>query len=57
MSGAAPLWEPDPAWAPGTDETWRGDQHPEADDPGWPEPESPSEYGLYRRDAEEEDGA
>ena len=58
MSGAAPLWEPEPDFALGPDETWRGDRHPEADEPGWPEPEDPSEYWLYRKLREDEgDGA
>lgn len=62
MSGASPLWQdPDPEpWETegdvaflATEEGWRGTLHPEADEPGWPEPEGPGEYGLYRRDAEE----
>ncbi len=35
---------------------WRGDAHLECNEPGWPEPEPPSEYHLLR-DELEDDGA
>lgn len=50
MSGAAPAWEP-----PEDDTAWRGDLHPECDEPGWREPEPPSEYHLLRDDLEDEE--
>ena len=48
MSGAVPAWEP-----PEDDDAWRGDLHPECAEPGWPEPDPPSEYHLLK-DLEDE---
>ncbi|HLY35345.1 MAG TPA: hypothetical protein VKU35_01370 [Candidatus Limnocylindria bacterium] len=56
MSGAAPLWESegDVPFLPCA-EDWRGDRHPESDEPGWPEDDAGPEYRFHKRDLDEED--
>ena len=56
MSGAPAAWEPPEAWeAPEDDVIWRGALHPESDEPGWPEPEPPSEYHLLKDELEDDE--
>lgn len=58
MSGSPAAWEDppelefDPGFEVECSEAWRGDLHPECDEPGWPEPPPESEYGLLKREAE-----
>lgn len=64
MSGFAPLWDSEgdpaflgPAFELASDESWRGDAHPEMDEPGWPEGLAGPEYWLRKRELDDDDGA